>query len=175
VELYREMERRAKTDSLTGLANRRGAEESLARESHRSRRYGVPLSLLLLDVDGLKRVNDQDGHEAGDAVLAHLAALLAETVRSVDVPARWGGDEFLVVLPDTHAAQATRLAKRLLKRVHERPARMGAKDLPTTISIGVAEYDREEPLETLIRRVDQAMYEAKRAGRDRVAGGDASA
>jgi len=174
VELYQQMERRAKTDPLTGLANRRGAEEALARESDRSRRYGVPLSLLVLDVDGLKRINDHDGHEAGDAVLTHMAALLAETVRSVDSPARWGGDEFLVVLPDTNGAQAKRLARRLLKRVHERPARLGEKELPATISIGVAEYDREEPLEHLVRRVDQAMYDAKRAGRDRVSDADAS-
>ena len=169
VELYQEMERRAKTDMLTGLVNRRGVEEALARESERSRRYGDLLSVMLVDVDELKRVNDAHGHEAGDVVLKNLASILSEAVRSVDVPARWGGDEFLVVLPDTGASQAKRLAKRLLKRVHERPAKVGEKTVESSLSIGVAAYDKRESVSDLVRRVDQAMYEAKRGGRDRIA------
>jgi len=172
VELYREMERCAKTDALTGLANRRAVEEALERESDRSRRYGAPLSILLTDVDELKRVNDDHGHEAGDVVLRNLASLLSETVRSVDVPGRWGGDEFLVVLPDTNLAQAEQLAKRLLERVHKDPARIGRTVLASGLSIGLAEYDKKESVTDLLRRTDQAMYEAKRQGRDRIVTSD---
>ena len=169
VELYQEMERRAKTDPLTGLANRRGVEEALARETDRSRRYGSPLSVMMLDVDQLKDVNDKVGHPAGDAILTNLAAVLLETVRSVDAPGRWAGDEFLLVLPDTLAGQAEQLARRLQARVRERPAVHGECRLPTSVSIGVAEYRKDESLESLIRRVDQAMYAAKHGGRDRIA------
>jgi len=173
VELYQEMERRAKTDPLTGLTNRRGVEEALARETDRSRRYGSRLTVLMLDVDQLKDINDQVGHPAGDAVLTSLAAILLETVRSVDVPGRWGGDEFIVVLPDTSGAQAEQLARRLQARVHDRPAQVQGRPVPTSVSIGVAEYHKDESLESLVHRVDQAMYAAKHGGRDRIAVADA--
>ena len=171
VELYQEMERRAKTDPLTGLANRRAVEEALAREMDRSRRHGAPLAVLMIDVDHLKRINDQHGHDAGDDVLRRLAALIAETVRSVDVPGRWtGGDEFLIVLPDTSEIQARRLAARLLERVGRQPVVRDGKSLSAGLSVGVAEYKKDETMESLIRRVDQALYAAKNAGRGRIAG-----
>jgi diguanylate cyclase (GGDEF)-like protein len=169
VELYREMERRAKTDSLTNLANRRGVEEALVREIDRSRRYGSRLTVMMLDVDQLKDVNDKVGHPAGDAVLTSLAAILLEAVRKVDVPGRWGGDEFIVVLPDTAGAQAEQLARRLQARVRERPPQVQGRPVAASVSIGVAEYQKDETLESLIRRVDQAMYAAKHGGRDRIA------
>ncbi|MGB2938563.1 MAG: sensor domain-containing diguanylate cyclase [Phycisphaerae bacterium] len=169
VELYQEMERRAKTDPLTELANRRALEEALARETDRCRRYGSRLSALMIDVDGLKTVNDEYGHEAGDQVLKNLAAVVVETVRSVDVPGRWAGDEFLVVLPDTSASQAKRLAKRLMKRIKAQPAKMGETVLESSLSVGVAEYAKDESVDALLRRVDAAMYEAKQAGRSRIA------
>ena len=168
VELYQEMERRAKTDPLTGLANRRSLEEALSRECDRGRRYGSRLTVLLIDVDQLKRINDQIGHHAGDLVLGHVATVLAETVRSVDSPGRWGGDEFLVVLPDTSASQAKRLARRLLDRFQKYPTMMGKTRLETTLSIGLAEAQPKELPESLIYRVDQAMYAAKRAGQNRI-------
>jgi len=171
VELYQEMERRAKTDPLTGLANRRAVEEALAREMDRSRRHGDPLAVLMIDVDHLKQINDQHGHDAGDDVLRHLAAIIAETVRSVDVPGRWtGGDEFLIVLPDTSEVQARRLAARLMERVGQRPVVRDGVSLAASLSVGVAEYKKDEPSESLIRRVDQALYAAKNAGRGRIAG-----
>jgi diguanylate cyclase (GGDEF)-like protein len=170
VELYQEMERRAKTDSLTALANRRATEEALAHEIDRCRRYGSDLTLLMVDVDHLKMINDRHGHEAGDAVLRNLAATIAETVRAVDVPGRWtGGDEFLVVLPDTSSMQARRLAQRLLDRVQERPITCGREQLFSGLSVGVAQYRSGESLESLIHRADQAMYAAKQGGRSRIA------
>ena len=168
VELYREMEHRAKTDPLTNLANRRGLEEALSRETDRARRYGSPLSVLMVDVDQLKDINDRFGHAAGDAVLQNFAAVLLETVRTVDVPGRWGGDEFLVVLPGTSAAHAERLAVRLRKRVRERPTTADNQEITTSLSVGVADYQEDESPEALIRRVDQAMYDAKDGGRDRI-------
>jgi len=169
VELYQEMERRAKTDPLTGLANRRTLEEALVRETGRRRRYGSPLTVLMIDVDNLKAINDQYGHEAGDAILKNLAATIAETVRSVDVPGRWtGGDEFLVILPGTSAAQAHRLAERLLARAKAMPVIRAGQHLVTGLSIGVAEHRREEPPEAFLGRVDKALYAAKQGGRDQI-------
>ena len=168
VELYQEMEHRAKTDPLTGLANRRGVEEALARETDRARRYGSPLSVMMIDVDQLKDINDRFGHHAGDAALQNLAAVLLETVRSVDVPGRWGGDEFLVILPDTSAEHAEQLAMRLRRRVHDQPTTAENHEILISLSIGVANYQKDESLESLIRRVDQAMYTAKEDGRDRI-------
>jgi diguanylate cyclase (GGDEF)-like protein len=170
VELYREMERQAKTDPLTGLANRRAIEEALAHEADRSRRYGAHLTVLMIDVDHLKTINDRHGHETGDEVLRNLAATIAETARSVDVPGRWtGGDEFVVVLPDTSATQARRLAQRLLDRAQQRPVVRGRERLVGGLSIGVAEYRRDESIESLLHRADQAMYAAKQGGRSRIA------
>jgi len=169
VELYREMEHRAKTDPLTGLANRRALEEALTREVDRARRYGSALAVIMIDVDDLKDVNDRRGHPAGDAVLQNLAAILLEAVRSVDVPGRWAGDEFLVILPDTDASQAEQLARRLRTRGHEQPAALDGESVATTVSIGVTQYVQDETPESLIRRVDAALYRAKATGRDRIA------
>ena len=169
VELFREMEHRAKSDSLTGLANRRALEEALGRETDRAQRYGSSLAVLMIDVDGLKDVNDRLGHPAGDAVLQNLAAILLEAVRSVDVPGRWAGDEFLVILPDTAGTQAEQLARRLRRRCHEQPSRLDGQEVSATLSIGVTQYVKDDTPETLVRRVDQALYLAKDAGRDRIA------
>jgi diguanylate cyclase (GGDEF)-like protein len=170
VELFREMERQAKTDPLTGLANRRAIEEALSREIDRSRRYGSHLTILMIDVDHLKMINDRHGHEVGDEVLRNLAATIAETARSVDVPGRWtGGDEFVVVLPDTSAQQARRLAQRILDAAQQRPVVRGREQLVGGLSIGVAECRRDESLESLLRRADQAMYTAKQGGRSLIA------
>ena len=169
VELYQEMERRAKTDSLTSLANRRATEEALAHEIDRCRRYGSDLTIMMIDVDHLKMINDRHGHEAGDEVLKNLALTISETVRAVDVSGRWtGGDEFLVVLPDTSASQARRLGRRLLDRVQERPVTCGRERLVCGLSVGVAQYRSGESMESLIHRADQAMYVAKQGGRSRI-------
>jgi diguanylate cyclase (GGDEF)-like protein len=170
IELYQEMERRAKTDPLTGLANRRTMEEALARETDRGRRYGSRLAVMMIDVDHLKAVNDRFGHEAGDEVLRSIAATIDETVRSVDVPGRWtGGDEFLIVLPDTTAVQASRLARRLLETLHQHPVMRDKHQVPASLSIGVAEFAKEDTVDSLIRRVDRALYSAKEGGRNQIA------
>jgi len=169
VQLYREMEHRAKSDPLTGLANRRALEETLTRETNRAQRYGSSLAILMADVDGLKDVNDRLGHPAGDAVLRNLATILLEAVRRVDLPGRWAGDEFLVILPDTTGAQAEQLARRLHRRTHQQPARLNGAEVPATLSIGLTGYTKDDTAETLLRRVDQALYRAKETGRDGIA------
>jgi diguanylate cyclase (GGDEF)-like protein len=162
----------ARTDPLTGLLNRRALTDRLHEEIARAERYGTPLSILLLDLDGLKRVNDRGGHRAGDAALQVLAQALREGCRSADVGARWGGDEFMVLAPETREADALDLADRIRGSVAEgRPS--GA-----TVSIGVATWVPSDPapradgeggrVETLVSDADAALYEAKKRGGNRV-------
>jgi diguanylate cyclase (GGDEF)-like protein len=157
----------AAIDSLTGLATRRVFEERLAQEAARARRYGTPLSLLIADVDGLKQINDRDGHRAGDEALRAVAGAVARWLRATDVGARWGGDEFAVLAPSTSAADAVHLAERI-RAVAER-GEHGAAHI--TLSVGVACLlgAGEGGVEALLRDADAALYEAKRLGRNRVA------
>ncbi|GAA6754832.1 diguanylate cyclase [Thermus sp. 2.9] len=148
----------ALTCPLTGLPNRRALEMALEREAARVERGGKPFSLVLLDLDDFKRVNDEKGHPEGDRLLKEVARYLVAHVRQGDLVGRWGGEEFAILLPETDALQATRLAERL---------REGLKALGTTASFGVASYRGD--LETLYRKADEALYRAKRGGKDRVA------
>jgi diguanylate cyclase (GGDEF)-like protein len=156
------------TDSLTGLTNRRELERRLREELERAERHDLPLSLLLIDVDLLKAINDRSGHRAGDRALFAVAEALRGSCRSIDIPARVGGDEFAVLAPTTSACDAVQLATRVqiaLRKV--RPA----TDPPVSISIGIADLatacaggERD-----LLEAADQALYRAKRGGRDRIA------
>ncbi len=157
----------AATDVLTGLANRRHFYEALQKAISLARRHGAPLSLVSLDLDGLKRVNDSAGHEAGDEVLASFAALLAALCRAEDLPARLGGDEFSVLLPSMELAGALGLAERLLAAVR---ACAALEQRGVTVSAGVAQWTPDELLDELLRRADEALYAAKRGGGDAVAG-----
>jgi diguanylate cyclase (GGDEF)-like protein len=154
----------ARTDPLTGLLNRRALTERLHDEVARAARYQKPLSLLLLDLDGLKRFNDRAGHHAGDAALQALARSLRERSRSADLGARWGGDEFVVLAPETQAAEALELAERIRVSVAS-GSRTGV-----TASIGVATAEAGEvtSAEALEAAADAAVYEAKRQGGNRV-------
>ncbi|APZ42406.1 diguanylate cyclase [Acidihalobacter ferrooxydans] len=160
-----ELVRLAESDPLTGLANRRVFDQTLAREHTRLRRGCPALSLALLDLDHFKRVNDRFGHAVGDRVLVRLAQVLCETARETDMPARLGGEEFGVLLPDTGLAAAEVFAERLREALHR-------ADWPipeVTASIGVAALcDASVSTESLYRAADQALYAAKGAGRDRV-------
>jgi diguanylate cyclase (GGDEF)-like protein len=164
-----ELERLAFTDPLTGLLNRRRLIELAERELARSRRYGRALSLLMLDIDRFKLVNDRLGHEAGDAALCQVARTCSAMLRAGDLLARWGGEEFVTVLPETDAAGARRLAERLRAAVDGQPARQGSRAIPMTVSIGIAELAGEDDgIATLVARADEALYAAKRAGRNLV-------
>jgi diguanylate cyclase (GGDEF)-like protein/PAS domain S-box-containing protein len=158
----------AATDDLTGLANRRCFYESLEKAVSLARRHGSPLALASFDLDGLKRVNDGSGHEAGDEVLASFAALLAALCRAEDLPGRLGGDEFSVLLPGIELGGARGLAERVLAAVRSSEA-LAARGV--TVSAGVAQWTPGELPDDLLRRADEALYAAKRGGGDAVAGG----
>lgn len=162
-----ELERRSLVDPLTGVMNRRGIAAVLQRELARAGRTGGALSVLMVDVDRFKQINDIHGHPVGDVVLRHVARALDDAVRTVDNVGRFGGDEFLVVLSDTDGAAAEILCNRL--RVLRLPPLAGAtgEDVAVSISIGVATMRAGDTPETLIERADLAMYQVKRSGRAR--------
>ena len=160
-----EMERLSITDALTGLTNRRHLMTLLETEVKRSKRSAQPFSVLMLDVDHFKRHNDEYGHLAGDDVLVRLSAILRESLRTYDCAARYGGEEFLVMLSGTGKERAMEVAQRLRARM--RSERFSGATV--TLSIGVADFPRHgEDAEAVIGAADDALYEAKRAGRDRV-------
>ena len=159
-ERFEALEQLAATDPLTGLANRRGCEKSIAGEISRAERERKPLSCIMLDIDRFKQVNDTLGHQAGDQVLRELSAMLRQSVRAYDIVARWGGEEFLLVLPGADLEAARQLAERI---------RLGVQKLPigsVTISAGAAEFDSDYDFEATLRTADRRMYEAKAAGRN---------
>jgi diguanylate cyclase (GGDEF)-like protein len=159
----------ARTDALTGIPNRRFIDEIVELEVGRARRYGQPLSVIMADVDGLKGINDGYGHHAGDEVLRFVAELARETCRAVDVAGRYGGDEFVFVLPSTELADAVALAERFRERLTGHLSSRSAGPLPVTASIGVAEWNSDtmtDPV-SLVRQADRGMYLAKDAGRNR--------
>lgn len=161
--LEAELEHRASHDPLTGVFNRGKLESFLQHEAQRAHRFGSPLSLVLFDVDHFKEVNDTHGHNVGDAILKRLVAVVGERIRGSDLLARWGGEEFMILLPETDAAGAQRLAETVRTEVantdFEGPGRI-------TISLGIAQYRPGEPLKELVKRVDDALYAAKDAGRN---------
>lgn len=164
-----EVSKRARTDQLTGLWNRRHFDEQLGRVLAETDRFGEPTTLLIADVDFFKMVNDTHGHDAGDAVLCHIASVFQEGVRAIDVAARFGGEEFAVLLPRTTLSGAEELAERLRVAVAARPARISGKEIPVTVSIGVAAYPECAKLhESLFAAADRALYRAKAEGRNQV-------
>jgi diguanylate cyclase (GGDEF)-like protein len=164
-----EVSRRARTDALTGLANRGAFDQKLAELILHCDRFGHTLSLIMADVDFFKKVNDTWGHEAGDVVLKSVASTLSARVRSVDVCARFGGEEIAILLPQTSLAGATELADRLRVAVEKTPVNAAGTDIPVTISCGVASYpDTGLTKEALFAAADRALYDAKHAGRNRV-------
>jgi two-component system, cell cycle response regulator len=166
--LMDEQQRLASIDSLTGLRNRRSFSEQLNVEYARASRYGTILSFLLLDIDHFKAVNDRHGHPGGDAVLAAVGELLRGCLRTPDLSARWGGEEFVVALPSTGPEGATVVAERVREAIQGFTIRHAGATIPVTASIGVATLRAGESLDALIDRADRAMYDAKSAGRNRV-------
>ncbi len=169
--LFEETQNLALTDPLTGLYNRRGLFEIGKIEFARSRRAGRPFSAIMADLDHFKRVNDNYGHFTGDRVLQNFAGHCRKSVRDVDLIGRYGGEEIVILLPETNLQTAVNVAERLRKAVADNPLRITDEmAIEVTASFGVAQLDENTPnLETLIARADQAMYIAKHKGRDRVA------
>jgi diguanylate cyclase (GGDEF)-like protein len=157
------LEKLAATDPLTGLANRRGCEQALAAELSRARREKQPLSCVLLDVDRFKRINDTIGHQTGDNLLCQISAILRRSIRAYDIVARWGGEEFLLVLPGATVGAAGALAERIRLEIERMPTPIGEG---ITVSGGVAEFDRDYNFERTLGLADQRLYQAKAAGRN---------
>jgi diguanylate cyclase (GGDEF)-like protein len=157
------------TDALTGIANRRTFDERLAVEVARSNRYGAPLSLVMIDLDHFKELNDSFGHPAGDEVLKRVAVLIDREKRLGDVVARYGGEEFAAILPHTEPRAAMVWAERVRQLIAGTEVRSEAGALNVTASFGVggAPHERAEPA-ALVEEADQALYQAKRTGRNRV-------
>jgi two-component system, cell cycle response regulator len=159
----------ATTDALTGLLNRRAFLESTGREIARTRRYNDKLSVILLDVDHFKHINDRRGHASGDIVLTEVGSLLNKAVRTCDIVARWGGEEFVLVLPSTSLDGAEQVAERVREMLEQAKIKDANGDhIPVTASFGVASYMGAETLEQVVDRADRAMYLAKSGGRNRV-------
>ncbi len=164
---------RATIDFLTGIHNRRSFLGHLSKELRRAHRYGHALSLLLLDIDYFKAVNDAWGHQTGDTVLKLLVGLCAEEIRDVDTLGRMGGEEFGIVLPETVLEPARMVAERIAERVRRNILPKDSKAIIFTVSLGVAQAQPGQSLEEFMHQADQALYAAKRLGRDRVvAAGD---
>ncbi len=167
--LHRIVERQALVDGLTGLANRRQCEETPEDELARVERFGGSLAVVVADLDWFKDVNDRYGHPAGDAVLREFAVLLQGTVRDVDLAGRWGGEEFVLVLPGTDLAGGAQLAERIRVALAERVVlAIDGSPIGVSASFGVAAIPPAKTVSELFAAADAAMYQAKRAGKNRV-------
>ncbi len=163
--LFEEIQRLAVTDGLTGLFNRHKLDEALAIEFERARRYRRPLSMVMIDMDGLKTINDTYGHPAGDAALKMVAEVIRSHTRRVDIAARFGGDEFVVLLPEVELELAVKIAERIFNKI--RPTR--EHDDMFSVSGGVAQLrDDHASAQDFLRAVDEALYRAKRAGGQKI-------
>jgi diguanylate cyclase len=163
---------KVREDQLTGALNRRGLEEEYVRSLAASERRGEPLSVALLDIDNFKALNDSHGHSAGDSALVHLANVIKTTVRPTDVVCRYGGEEFVILLPGTSLQDSMAAVSRLQRELTKRFFLHDNQRLLITFSAGVAQRRSGETREETIGRADRAMYEAKRAGKNRVMAAD---
>jgi len=163
-----ELETQVHTDALTGLINYRGFEECLEQEMERTRRLEEPTSLIMIDIDHFKRVNDTHGHDIGNLALIHIADLLRGQLRKLDIPCRFGGEEFVVILPSTRLAPAVQVAERIRRRIEKTSLPLERKKLSLTISLGVETF---APLDNLsvaevLKNADTFLYQAKHTGRN---------
>ena len=174
--LYMGVEKIGLTDELTGLSNRRMFNYLIEREINRSRRYRRPLSLVMIDIDFFKKINDTWGHPVGDVVLRELGGLMRENFRRLDVPVRYGGEEFAVILPETSLEEAINFAERFRVKVEKANFMNGRERIPVTISLGVATIGNsavsdDMDADALLQMADRALYQAKQSGRNRIAAG----
>jgi diguanylate cyclase (GGDEF)-like protein len=165
----RELARAATLDYLTGICNRRAIEDLASRSIAAARRHGMPMALMIIDVDHFKRINDEFGHQAGDVALVETVKRIRDSLRSEDLVGRLGGEEFVAVMPNTDAASALAAAERMRAAFADAPMHLADRELLITVSIGVAVLDaQDQAYSQLLRRADRAMYGAKAAGRNKV-------
>ena len=172
--LHSMLKQMAMHDALTGSYNRRGIGEIIEHEIARCKRGSGTFALLLLDVDFFKRINDENGHDAGDAVLVDLVALLRKSLRTADAIGRFGGEEFLLFLPDTGGQGAALVADRLRKSIQSNRLHWYGKELAYTVSLGLTTYATGDDYDAMLKRSDHALYAAKQNGRNQVRVADES-
>ena len=166
--LVRDLKKEALYDFLTKCYNKKEIELLLERFLKEAIRYNIPLSVMMLDIDHFKKVNDTYGHLAGDFVLKEVAYLIKNSIRQSDVCGRFGGEEFLIVLPNTKLSGAMKLAKRIRETIEKAEFIFENKKIKVTVSIGITSVSRCDSLFSVIERADEALYEAKRKGRNRI-------
>lgn len=168
IKLFEKIQRQATTDGLTGLANHKRFYEILEKELWRCRRYGGQISLVMVDIDNLKKINDTYGHRAGDKVIRRISSKIRECIRQIDTAARYGGDEFAVILPNTSLTDAVVVAGRMVDAVAQSPITWKKEQIGLSISVGLGQYDAASSPEDITSRSDQALYTAKQAGKNTV-------
>ena len=168
IKLFEKIQHQATTDGLTGLANHKRFYQILERELWRTRRYGGQISLIMVDVDNLKKINDAYGHRAGDKVIRQIGRKIRECIRQIDTPARYGGDEFAIILPNTSLRDATVVAERMVDSVSRSPITWKKEQIGLSISVGLGQYGSDTSPEDITSRSDQALYTAKQAGKNTV-------
>lgn len=166
----RELREKARTDHLTGLYNVRHLHDALDRELERTKRTGQPTALIILDLDYFKSVNDRHGHVVGDQALKHVADIIQQSIRKLDISCRYGGEEFAIILPSTSHRPAIQVAERIRENVERSVLALGNDELRFTVSIGLESYgpDYTGTVTQFVERADKLLYEAKIAGRNRV-------
>ncbi|MEW6203239.1 MAG: diguanylate cyclase, partial [bacterium] len=170
IRMHEKIKRLAVADGLTGLYNHRYFQEQLEKEFSRARRFGLSLSLIMVDIDNFKLINDEHGHQCGDMVLKDLTGILKRSVRDIDTVARYGGEEFVIILPETQKGNARVVAERIRIKVEEYEFKIQEKPYGVSVSVGITGYPDDEIRTRLdfISKADQAMYQAKRGGKNRV-------
>ncbi len=168
INLFEKTQRQAKTDGLTGMLNHRAFYEVLETELRRSQRYGGQISIIMADIDNLKPINDTFGHRAGDMAIKQISRRITACIRQIDAAARYGGDEFAIILPNTSLADAVVVAERMVTLVSGAPMVWEQHEIALSISIGVGQYGSEVRPDDVTKATDQALYAAKQAGKNTV-------
>ena len=168
IKLFEKIQRQATTDGLTGLVNHKTFYEILEKELWRSRRYGGRISLIMVDIDNLKNINDVYGHRAGDKVIREVSKRMKECIRQIDTAARYGGDEFAVILLNTSLDDALVVAERMVEAVGNSPVTWDKQQIVLSVSVGLGRYDADITPEDITSRSDKALYTAKQAGKNTV-------